>query len=208
LATPTTDLAQDFFAKLNALEHTRSKMEELFNQNLIEVHDIERVYSGLVLESFTAFEGLLEDLFLGLLTGTHISPQVKLKVTIQPESAIYELLVGLGKGNYLEWMPYTNVEARAKLFFEDDGKPFTGLNKLKDYLTELYTIRNVIAHQSKFSVEKFEKTFIQNKTLNPNEKTPLGFLRGRHVVSGNKTRMTRYEHYIIQLKAIAQHLCQ
>lgn len=208
MATPTTDLAQDFFAKLNTLEHTRSKMEQLFNQNLIEVHDIERVYSGLVLESFTAFEGLLEDLFLGLLTGTHISPQVKLKVTIQPESAIYELLVGLGKGNYLDWMPYKEVvEPRAKLFFED-GKPFTGLDTLKGSLRELYIIRNVIAHQSKFSMEKFEETFIQSKILSQNEKTPLGFLRGRHIVSGNKTKMTRYEHYIIQLKAIAQYLCQ
>jgi len=206
LVTPTTDLAKEFFAKLDSLELTRSKMEKLRTKNEIELSDVERVYSGLFLEAFIAFEGLLEDLFFGLLEGNlqHNSNDVK-PVTIEPKSAIRGILFEGEKKRYLEWMPYNITEDRANLFFEE-GKPFTQLdNGLKSNLQQLHRIRNAIAHQSEDAIKQFNEKVIGSNILAPEEQTPLGYLIGKYNV--NRTgNLTRYGHYMKQLRTIVTNL--
>jgi len=64
-------LSKQLISHIKELEYTRSNMEALVVSGHINIPDIERVYSGLYLSLFTEFEGTIEDLFLGLLSGKY-----------------------------------------------------------------------------------------------------------------------------------------
>ncbi len=152
MSKQTIDLANKFINHLTALEMTRVKMEELLVRGELDLDDIEQVYSGLYLDIFTSFEGLLENLFFGLLLGkfTSVSPDIVPKVSAQSSPAAREILF-IGK-NYLEWLPYRrNTLQRAEACFEN-GIPFSRLDDGdKSKLQYYYWIRNAIAHTSDFA---------------------------------------------------------
>jgi hypothetical protein len=180
-------------------------MENLLVRGEIEIDDIEQVYSGLYLEAFTSFEGLLEDLFFGIVLGDLISSlaDVVLRVSVTPPLVTKDILL-IGK-QYHEWLPYKEQTLeRAKVFLQD-GFPFNRLDDgNKSSLKRFHRIRNAIAHKSDFSKKKFESEVIGSLALTPREKTPPGFLRSIF----RRPAQTQYEVAIEELKSIALKLCE
>jgi len=200
-----TDLATEFTNHLNALKTICLKMERLLTGGHIARNDIEQVYSGLYLDVFTAFEGLLEELFFGLLSGevTSNSPNIVPTVTTSCGLVARDILL-IGK-NYLNWLPYNHTIERAKVLFQD-GKPFALLSEQnRNNIQRFWYIRNAIAHKSKYSQQKFEQQVIGNLTLTPGERTPAGFLRSKF---RTRPTQTQYELVIQELKGISHILCQ
>ena len=137
--------------KINLINRTRQRFENAQNNNYITDEDIIEAYAGLYLELFTAFEGILEELFLGLITGTvtHVNNDVERLIRITPSIKAIDILLS-GK-RYLDWLPYESTLERAKIYLKDK-KPFSFLiNTNTNKLSQYYKIRNAIAHKSKKS---------------------------------------------------------
>lgn len=200
---PTQSLAAEFIRKTDILEVSRTKMETLFSTGSIAQTDIEQVYAGLFLNTFTEFEALIEDLFLGLLMGKLYSKTYTIvkRTKIKPVSVTQEIVFH-GRP-YLDWLPYDNFTlSRAKRYFVN-GEPFKQLDDVqKKSLTYYYMIRNAIAHKSDSAQKKFQNS-ISGLTLLPHEKTPAGYLRSKPRGTGQ----TQYEIAVVELKMIAKKLC-
>lgn len=201
---PTNSLAATFIIRSKALEKTRSKMETLLSAGHIEVADIEQVYIGLYLDIFTEFEATIENLFLGLLTGSLYSRTypIRRQAKIQPVSMTRQVIF-MGR-QYLDWLPYKERTIPRAMRLFDDGKPFTLLTPTqKSNLDDYCTIRNAIAHKSDSARTKFQR-LISGLPLLPHQKSPAGYLRSKPY-SGSP--QTQYEIAVLELANIANALC-
>lgn len=200
----TSSLADVFVARARQLENTRSKMERLLGGGDIELPDIEQVYVGLYLDIFTEFEAMIEDLFLGLLSGQLYSKvySIKRRVKMHPASMARQVLFA-GRP-YLDWLPYRErTIPRARIFF-DAGNPFTSLDSSQeDKVDNYHIIRNALAHKSESAYAKFQ-TIISGLTLLPEEKSPAGYLRSKPY---SASAQTQYQIAFLELEYIARRLC-
>jgi len=180
-------------------------MEKLLSGKNLSTRDVEKVYEALYLRSIIFFEGFVEDLFFGLLT-KRLRPSYKdvvARVNIKSDTVAQDIVLN-GK-LYIDWLPYKNTEDLARLYFRG-GRPFTFLDSRdKGDITNMITIRNVVAHQSSSSLEKFHKNIISNTHgLLPREKTAAGFLRSQFRTSPDQTRFEFYQFRIFEIaKGIA-----
>ena len=204
MPSPATNLSSTFSGHLRNLEYTRTKMERLLKRGAIVNRDINQVYVGLYLEVITSFEKLIESLFVGLLSGTYIvnsQPVVPL-VTFKNRQAVDPIV--FRERDYLDWLPYDRTKERAKQFFQN-GIPFSSLsNQDIQLIQQCMYIRHAIAHNSKFSVDRFERHVIGSQNLMPREKKPVGYLRSVFRTSPNQNR---YENFIQEMASIATKLC-
>lgn len=199
----TNKLAEKFIAKSKVLESTRQKIEKIFLNGGLSVSDAEQVYVGLFLDIFTEFEAIIEDLFIGLLTGKLYIKASKnpRKLKIVPVSSTLEVLLN-GKP-YVDWLPYDNTKKRADRFFTE-GRPFTKLNDVQvKSLGDYQDIRNALAHKSASSRKKFAK-LIANLTLLPKERTPIGYLMSKPQGPGTETQ---YQIAVNELSVMVKALC-
>lgn len=198
-------LHNEFSFKVQALNSTRQSFENAFVAHLISDVDIIQGYAGLYLDLFTEFEGLIESLFIGILSGsiTSNNTSVKRKLTVKPVSEIESVILG-EKRAYLDWLPFNeNTIKRANIYFVG-GKPFTLLDDIeKDKITTYHKIRNAIAHKSKKASNAFQK-IITGLTLLPIESTPQGYLRN---IPNASTGSTQLEIIGNELTAISHKLC-
>lgn len=203
MPSPLSALAQNYAAGIRSLEATRSKVEALLVRSEMTVADVEQVYAGLFLNAFTEFEALIEDVFLGILEGTHSSanPTTKRRVEIVPNSCAREILFE-GK-KYLDWLPLEKTTERANRFL-NKAEPFSKL-KADDtaHVQRLHLLRNAVAHKSDSAKTKFEEC-LKGFVLLPQEKTPTGFLRSMpHGSSG----LNQYQISVAELESIVRTLC-
>ena len=200
----TNSLFNIFTARSRELEKTRSKMEVLLDSGNIELNDIEQVYAGLYLDIYTEFESLIEELFIGLLSGRLYtnSYNIRRKVKISPVSMVQDVV--FANKPYLDWLPYDSCTIpRANLFFEL-GEPFTLLpTKYKNDLDDYRIIRNVLAHKSASAIIKFQD-MISGLPLLPQEKTPAGYLRSKPYSASDQTQLYLI---FIEFEEMAKFLC-
>lgn len=202
----SSTLAEDFARKARTLEATRRNIESLRTRDLLSRRALLHAYEGLFLNIHVAFEGLIEDLFVGLLISngglTSSRSDIGPRVVIRSHAVARELVLGPGRG-YADWLPYERTLERAKLFFRG-GRPFTDVTDGdRQQLKKSSAIRNAIAHRSRHSLKKFEKVAIGSTPLPSGERRPAGFLSGRFRVSPSQTR---YEDLVSQMLMIAHKL--
>ena len=206
MSSPSSQLADNLVRRFKALDRTRRKIANFETDGVITKRDLERVYEGLFLSAHVAFEGFIEQLFIGLLVSeqgikssrTDIVP----RVTVKTHQIAREMVFGPNR-QYIDWFPYKRTVDIAKIYFRG-GRPFTELAEAqKDYLTKSYTIRNAIAHKSRYSLKQFEKQVVASTLLPSREKTPAGYLSGHFRI--NPVQM-RYENFVTQILLIAKQL--
>lgn len=195
-------LAKDYVVRIQAIEKTRQKVEDLLSRAALDVPDIEQVYSGLFLDAFTEFECLVERVFLGLLSGTHTSKTSKRRVKITPVLLTREILFE-GK-QYLDWLPLDkHTDKRASRFLVS-GAPFSNLTPAeKKKLSDLHLLRNAVAHKSDSAIKKFQSS-IHHLALLPQEKTPAGYLRSK---PQGPVGLNQYQIAVSELETLARKLC-
>ena len=173
---PASSISDEFTARLRTFDRARAKLERLLVSGHVSRHDVNLFYEGIFLRTVTSFEGLLEELFVGLLAGGITPPRnVRSRVNLFSPSVARDVVLG-GKG-YVDWLPYHHTEKRANAFFRA-GQPFSRLAKSdKIFLDRVLTIRHAVAHQSRSARRKFEADVIAGANLLPAERTPAGYLR-------------------------------
>lgn len=201
-------LAEDLARRLKQINASRRRVEELFARGLLSRRATEHMYEGLFLNAHRAFEGFVEDLFVGLLVqgrGLHsIRPDVQPRVIVKSHNVARELIIG-PRGKYVDWLPYERTMELAHLFFRG-GRPFSSLSSAsKSQVNASVILRNAIAHRSKHAQEKFEKSVVGGTCLAPGQRTPAGFLRDIYAYN---PRQTRYELITAQLLSAARNLAR
>jgi hypothetical protein len=193
-----------FQRSLQRLDYTRDRMERLFSRGQIRKVDLDSVYEALFLRAVTSFEAFLEDLFLAILAGRaqYGRQRVRVLMSVSSRDDLMQILL---QGNaFMNWLPFSNTEKRAKLYLRD-GRPFTDLDDGdKSQLKTITVIRNAIAHKSAHALSEFDRTVIGSLSLLQNERSPAGFLRSR-IASG--PAQSRFEVYTGQLGRCAGLLC-
>lgn len=200
---PANALSDDFTARLKQFEQARSKLERLLLSGHVSRHDVGLFYEGIFLRTVTSFEGLIEDLFVGLLTGRILPGRnVHPRVAFNSPKVAREIM--LGGRSYVDWLPYHFTDQRAEAFFRG-GRPFANLDKAdRKVLERMLTIRHAVAHQSHAARKKFEHEVIGATPLLPREKTPAGFLRSVFRVTPPQTQ---YEDLAATCALLARKLC-
>lgn len=193
-------------ARIGGVDRTRRRVDQLVQLGHLSRRAGEQVYESLFLNCFTAFEVFIEEVFLTLLVspasaatrGTGAVP----RVAVRSLSIARELVVGPGR-KYVDWFPYDRTVERAKLFFRG-GRPFTDVSPpQQELLNKAQLIRNLIAHRSRHSEERFQRQVIAGTALAPREHRPAAYLRGAVAAA---PPVTRYEVYATALLAVAKQL--
>jgi hypothetical protein len=202
VAKPASELVTVLRKRSQVINRHRLRVESLYAQKKLSKHAVNDIITGLFLQQFTAFENFLEELFLGLLVEGkgYTLPESKCLPRIRVKSYnIARTLLTRGS-NYTNWLPYeNNILKLAKVFFRA-GRPFTSLPKnLKENLDAIGYIRNVIAHRSRYSMDKFNEKLIGGAVLPVSEQSPSGFLRGIITASPPQTRFENYAGQLIQI---------
>jgi hypothetical protein len=201
----TTGLAKSFSKKLTLLEVTRMRSEALLLAGHLSVDDVEQVYAGLFLDAFTEFEALVENLFVGLFSGTHKSSLLTVRRLFRVLPATKAREVVFEGKIYADWLPFPDCTIPRARRFLHEGEPFSLLDESeKGSLKKYHLLRNAVAHKSASAKEKFEAA-IGNPALTLREKTPKGYLR---VLPQGKGGLTQYQIAVTELLAIANKLCQ
>jgi len=204
MAVNSTTHYNHFKSQVAFLRERRRNFENAFNANVLNREDIGFAYMGLYLSVFTEFESFLEELFVGIVSGQikHSSSLVGRRVRILPKMLTEEIIFANKK--YIDWFPYEQwTVPRANLFL-DQGHPYTqmsteDLKKLENY----QILRNVIAHKSKFAINKFNTT-ISALPLLPDEKLPGGYLRS---IPNRVNGRTQIEIAFDEISVLAKKLC-
>jgi hypothetical protein len=201
---PATTLSDSYTSRLLAFERARRKFERLLAKGDITRHDVSLFYEGILIRTVTGFEGLMEELFVGLLAGS-IMPGRNVHPRVTFNSPIVARDVMLGGRAYVDWLPYHHTDKRASAFFRG-GCPFTNLEKADIKLLEkLILIRNAVAHQSRSARNKFENEVIGGAPVLPVERTPAGYLRTMFRTAPDQTR---YEDIASTCALLARKLCR
>lgn len=200
---PATSLSDEFTTRLRSFERARAKLERLLVSRHVSRNEVNLFYEGIFLRTVTSFEGLLEELFIGLLTGSILPPpKVRPRVTFASHAVARDVMLG-GKA-YVDWLPYGFTEKRAEAFFRG-GQPFGKLTKPeKKALERILLIRHAVAHQSRSARRRFEDEVIAGASLLPSERTPAGFLRS---VFRATPPQTQYEEIAATCALLARKLC-
>src|SRR5688572_24554484 len=100
----------NFHRRLNALEHTRARMDSLYTNGTIKLRDIASIYEAIFVRAVVGFERFCEDLFVGIVNHSILySPRRVLpKVSVYSDSTLIEL-IKLGR-SYAEWLPYHHTK--------------------------------------------------------------------------------------------------
>jgi hypothetical protein len=169
----------------------------------ISRHDVTLFYEGILLRTVTSLEGLMEDLFVGLLAGG-IAPGPRVHPRVSFKSQLVARDVMLGGRAYVDWLPYHFTDKRAEAFFRG-GYPFCNLDKDdRKELERILLIRHAVAHQSRSARRKFEDEVIGTAPLLPIERTPAGYLRS---IFRAAPAQTRYEEIASTCAMLARKLC-
>jgi hypothetical protein len=196
-------ISDDFTTRLRRFERSRAKLERLLISGHVTRHDVSLFYEGTFLRTVTSLESLMEELFVGLLTGG-ITPGRNVHPRVTFRSAAIARDVMLGGKPYVDWLPYRHTENRASAFFRG-GQPFCNLDKADvKSLDRILAIRHAVAHQSRAARRKFEDEVLGSAPLLPAERTPAGFLRSVFSVTPPKTQ---YEDIAGTCALLVRKLC-
>ena len=200
---PSASLSDAYVSRLRRFDRARAKVERLFRSGHFARHDAALFYEGIFLRTVTTFEGLMEDLFVGLLAGS-VRPgrNVLPRVTFRSHTVARDVMLG-GRA-YVDWLPYHHTEKRAEAFFRG-GLPFCVLEGGdKRELERIILIRNAVAHQSRDARQKFERKVIGAAPMLAVERTPAGYLRS---IFRTAPDQTRYEEIANTFAILARKLC-
>lgn len=177
--------------------NTQRRVERINSSSVFMAkRDLETLYDGLFLKTVTLFEAFVEEMFIGLLYNKHqLTTRKIIQKVVFPDRKTTLNYLYYGK-RYIDLMPHDKLIEKASVFYNPDN-PFSNLNATqKQLLTEIFVIRNAIAHKSDNANLKF-KNMLSRKGLSLNH-SPSNFLRTLHSPSNNM-----FNQYIIELAHIA-----
>jgi hypothetical protein len=166
--------------------------------------DLNQVYGGAFNSFFAFLEQSIEELFLGALTGRFLYGRADVQplASFRTVTVARQVVYGPNR-RYADWLPWDLTKSRATIFFAR-GTPFADLPP-DDVarLNRLTVVRNALSHQSRYALSRFTEQFVNGKVLPPDQRSPAGYLSGRHAAG-----QSRLDFLLSEGVAAVRHLCQ
>lgn len=151
------------------------------------------------LQLFIAWEEFLEQTFTRYMCGSKTASGYLPRRYVQPTTLKHGLDIIKQERIFVDWTKWEEIITRAKLYFEN-GAPFAGaIGGSLVQLNEMKTIRNRIAHRSKYSEKRF-LSLVRNKFgYNPRGMAPGRLLLSRIPSTNPKTVLKEYGDLLLVL---------
>lgn len=187
MSEPTAaEILRRFDRRARRLENLGQEGLKLRGQGRITAGSLDAIFESAVLNLYTAFELLVEDLFFSVLLGDSGLQDAGGAVLFASRQQAESVL--LGDKNYLSWLPFDKGVLPLAERLLVDGRPFVRLNRHDPELTsleEIHRVRNAIAHQSASSQKKISGLTVG---LRPGRRHVAGLLQ--HVQQGSTIQVT------------------
>ena len=170
--------------RYRSLDASRCRVDLLLSKQLISQRAAEQMYEGLFISAFTAMEGLVEEVFVGLLT-----PSLVYSHGQREDEGFGQVAKGRARncrrnGKAICGLASIRTNRGTSHLFFRGGRPFTNLGAAdKQALLKCQVIRNAIAHRSRHSMRQFEQNVLAPIALPPRQRKPGSFLRAQFSVA-------------------------
>ena len=203
MAKPASSVAKAVSSRARSLGRYLQRVEALHASGSLSLSDVERAYSGVMLEFYAFVERSIEELFLGLLRGRLVSSNKSVRPLIKVKSDLTARAIVQGGRPYVDWLPYKDYTLRRAEAFFSSGRPFSLLERSDiDAFEDAALIRNALAHQSASALRRFGYGLVVGRSLPPREHRPAPYLRGQHTIG-----QTRMNYMLARLANIMTKLC-
>ncbi|MBE2285943.1 MAG: hypothetical protein IAE77_20975 [Prosthecobacter sp.] len=180
-----------------------------------------RVVSLAFLQIVISWEDFVEACFVRYLMGAESPSGYKPSLRLGEASSIhhaYQLASGNSRfkagSDYISWAVWSDVEAKAHVFFEG-GRPFSTISRLqRDRLSDAIKIRNRIAHASNKVKDDFKQVAKPHLGLATEDKLTQGFDVGSLLLAKNSKcfgkevkKKSYFEHYADLSYEMANQIC-
>ncbi len=182
-----------------------TSIETQYARARLRVTDVELVYSSSFLSVCAQWEALLEEIIFEAVCGQMSRRrQNRRLVEIKNRAHLRALLLYPGK-SYLSINGIKQAEELASLFVAS-GAPFSAVAaQNRTYIQQAGWIRNAIAHQSKYAIERFRRDVPGVGTLPTPKRFPGPFLRHEFRVA---PAQRRYEIYFWAYQSAAREVAE
>lgn len=176
------------------------RIESEFASRRLRVTDVELVYSSSFLSVASQWETLLSDVIFEAVIGTKSKKTGNKRFAhFSSRQRFLDVLLFPNK-DYLSIPTFKHAESLATLFVQD-GRPISVVSESnKTFIQQAVFIRNAIAHESGFAMEKFQTKVPGVTSLPRSKRSPGAFLRHEFRVS---PRQRRYEIYFAAYQSAA-----
>lgn len=112
--------------------------------------------------------------------------------------------VVFGGRKYADWLPYNrHTMPRAEAFLAG-GRPFSELLQSdRNFLDDLTTLRNALAHESSHALRQFRRAYTDGRPIAPQQHRPPAYLRGQHALG-----QRRFEYLLSEATGVMRRLCK
>jgi hypothetical protein len=203
-----TQFKNDIHYTTNALKELRKYRIEI--RSGIHVHldnrKIELYVCLYFLKIHLSWEAFLESTLLRYICG-HSSPSGNSpRLLISKQTSIANALSTiLGGKNYLVWSPDEVINRTQRYLYM--GEPYSSaISTAKHELTNIYVIRNRIAHRSEYAQNNFRQLIRSEIGYNPRGMTPGRFLMMKKAFSGTRKKITYLDYYLYILQSLCNHI--
>jgi len=153
-----------------------------------------------------SWEAFLESTFVRYICGhpcpSGNSPILLIRKQTSIANALSTILAGK---NYLAWSPDETIN-RTKIYLHM-GEPYSSaISAAKHELTNIYVIRNRIAHRSEYAQNNFRQLIRSEIGYNPRGMTPGRFLMTKKAISGTRNKITYLDYYLYILHSLCNQI--
>ena len=181
------------------------RIEDQFHRKQLRVTDVELVYSSSFLSVCSQWESLLQDILYEVVCGEASRRRDNRRyVSFQRRKYLEDVLLFPSK-DYLSIPNLKRAEELAALFISR-GRPMSAVSESnRTYLEQAVRIRNAIAHESTFALEKFRSRVPGVSALPPSKRSPGAFLRHEFRKAPSQRR---YELYYAAYRSAAKEIAR
>ena len=195
-----TDRSNQFVRRVILYRNCCRRIEDQFANKILRVTDVELVYSSSFLSVCSQWETLLADVIFEAVMGKKSRKSGNQRYAhFTSRQKLMDILLFPDK-DYISIPNLKRAEELARLFIQD-GRPISAVSATnRTFLQQATWIRNAIAHESDFAMQKFQAKVPGVAALPRSKRSPGAFLRHEFRVS---PAQRRYEIYFAAFQAAA-----
>jgi len=177
-------------------EFRKGKLRPILKRRLYSINELS------FLKLFISWEVFLEQTFVRFMCGARNSNGLPLQTFVNPISIEHAHRMIRNRQRYVDWTVGNVVIERAKLFFQDGDPFYTAIGSSLSDLSEMKTIRNSIAHNSRETERAFRNLVRQKIGSNPKGMVVGRMLMTRIPPSNPDTLLEHYGNLLLSVSQL------
>ena len=197
-----TDL---FVRRVSSFQKRCARIERQFDNNRLQVTDVELVYESSFLSVCSQWESLLRETLFEVVCGEESTKRGNTRVATFKNRSHFRKLLLFPDRNYIGIPGLSRAQGLASLFVAK-GRPFSVVAEPnRTHIQQAVLVRNAIAHQSSFAVKIFREKVPGVASLPTSKRMPGAFLWHEFRVSPTQRR---FELYLAAFQSAANEIAR